>query len=397
MATGEMAQYDSIVIGAGIIGSATAYSLARRGCCTLLLEQFALPHSRGSSHGQSRIIRKAYPQPYYANMMVEAYEAWGQLEKETHTELIKQTGLLVFGDAAIDYTRQVERSLASLNTPYRRYSTTELREKFPMFRFDPGQVGVYDQQAGLIRADRAILSYQTAFRNNGGTLKEEEVVDSVIPGDIATVKTSKREYTAKSIVITIGAWTAKLSKSLGLRLPLQVIHTRVCYLKQRENVHTVDAGMPCFIYCHTNADAQESLENTYGFPCVEYPNQVKVACHGGQILSDPDFRDISSPLDQTIVQTIEAFAQRHLPGVIPKVGIIEHCMYTLTPDEDFILDVHPRWNNIVIGAGFSGHGFKFAPVVGKVLAELATDRRPSYDLRPFRIDRFGADVTKSQL
>lgn len=374
--------WDTIVIGAGIEGSATAYSLAKAGRKTLVLEQFTLPHSRGSSHGHSRITRKAYAEDFYARMMVEAYDIWKRLENEEKTKFYIQTGLLNIAKSDHHALKETEDSLRAINSKFDRLDSTTLRRRFPTTNFDSSHSAVLDPEGGLLLADKCLRAFQNQFKANGGVIRDGEPVLRIIPSanDQVRVQTRNGEYLARSVVVTAGAWANKILQTVGLQLPLQPQRVVVWYWKQLESGYGSSDGFPTFIYFGGDREV-------YGLPAHEYPGLVKVAYHGGHDLADPDFRD-ASPGDDRFQRHVSQFVGSHLPGLEAKPSIAETCMYTVTPDDNFILDRHPKWKNIVIGAGFSGHGFKFAPIVGKILSELATGKTPAYDLSPFKISRF---------
>ncbi|XP_039364145.1 peroxisomal sarcosine oxidase [Mauremys reevesii] len=374
--------YDTIVVGAGIQGSFTAYHLAKRGGETLLLDQFPLPHSRGSSHGQSRIIRHAYPQEHYAQMMAESYRLWEQLEAEAGTPLYRQTGLLVLGANTNPEFQRCCRTLVKHDVPGELFTTESLHRRFPGIRPYHGEVGVSDHTAGVLSADRALRAVQDGFRRRGGALRDGEKVTDIKPGVVVTVTTSRGVYQAKSLVITAGPWANKLLAPLGLQLPLQTLRINVCYWKETvPGAYGVSANFPCFlVLC--------APPHIYGLPSNEYPGLVKICYHSGSP-ADPEERD-QPPEASALpdIQILQDFVSKYLPGLVPEPAVVEHCMYTNTPDEDFVLDRHPKFSNIIIGAGFSGHGFKLAPVVGKLLCQLSVGEEPSYALEPFRIHRF---------
>ncbi|XP_067422010.1 peroxisomal sarcosine oxidase [Emydura macquarii macquarii] len=379
--------HDTIVVGAGIQGSFTAYHLAKRGRATLLLEQFPLPHSRGSSHGQSRIIRSAYPQPHYAQMMAESYRLWERLEAEAGTQLYRQTGLLVLGPGTDPEFQQCCRTLAQHRVPGQLFTAESLQRRFPGIRPYCGEAAVSDHTAGILYADRALRAVQDGFRRCGGDLRDGEKVTDITPGVVVTVTTSRGVYRAKTLVITAGPWANKLLAPLGLRLPLQTLRINVCYWKEKvPGAYGVSAHFPCFLAMRAN----QAPHHIYGLPSSEYPGLMKVCYHSGT-LADPEERD--RPAEAAALPDIQIlcdFVSEYLPGLVPEPAVVERCMYTNTPDGDFVLDRHPTFSNIVIGAGFSGHGFKLAPVVGKLLCELSLGEAPSYALEPFRSCRFPA-------
>ncbi|XP_019366858.1 PREDICTED: peroxisomal sarcosine oxidase [Gavialis gangeticus] len=377
--------YDAIVVGAGIQGSFAAYHLAKRGRRALLLEQFPLPHSRGSSHGQSRIIRSTYPQPHYTRAMPECYRLWARLEAEAGVQLYRQTGLLVLGAEGSPAFGACLQSLAQHGVPRELLSAQELPRRFPGLRAYRGETAVFEPSAGVLRADKALRAVQDLFLQAGGALRDSEKVVAIEPGPVVTVRTSAGVHRAGSLVIAAGPWTNKLLAPLGLQLPLQPLRVSVCYWKEKvPGTYGSPAGFPCFLSLSTS----QAPHDIYGLPASEYPGMVKVCYHHGCPV-DPDERD-REPKGSALpdIQILRGFVGRYLPGLEPEPAVVESCMYTITPDEDFVLDRHPQFSNIVIGAGFSGHGFKLAPVVGKVLCELSLGQAPSCDVEPFRIQRF---------
>ncbi|EAW51168.1 pipecolic acid oxidase, isoform CRA_a [Homo sapiens] len=375
--------WDAIVIGAGIQGCFTAYHLAKHRKRILLLEQFFLPHSRGSSHGQSRIIRKAYLEDFYTRMMHECYQIWAQLEHEAGTQLHRQTGLLLLGMKENQELKTIQANLSRQRVEHQCLSSEELKQRFPNIRLPRGEVGLLDNSGGVIYAYKALRALQDAIRQLGGIVRDGEKVVEINPGLLVTVKTTSRSYQAKSLVITAGPWTNQLLRPLGIEMPLQTLRINVCYWREMvPGSYGVSQAFPCFLWLGL------CPHHIYGLPTGEYPGLMKVSYHHGNH-ADPEERDCpTARTDIGDVQILSSFVRDHLPDLKPEPAVIESCMYTNTPDEQFILDRHPKYDNIVIGAGFSGHGFKLAPVVGKILYELSMKLTPSYDLAPFRISRF---------
>ncbi|XP_004707382.1 peroxisomal sarcosine oxidase [Echinops telfairi] len=376
---------DAIVTGAGIQGCFTAYHLAQRGKRVLLLEQFLLPHSRGSSHGQSRIIRRAYCEDFYTHMMEECYQIWARLEQEAGTQLHRETGLLLLGLKEHPEFRAFQATLSKHGVAHQHLPSEELKQRFPNIRLSGGESGLLDKSGGVLYADKALRALQDAVRQLGGMVHDGEKVMEITPGLPVTVKTTSRSYQAKSLVITAGPWTNRLLAPLGIQLPLQTLRINVCYWREKvPGSYGVAQAFPCFL----GLGLDQAPHHIYGLPAGEYPGMMKVCYHHGNN-ADPEERDCPSALsDSQDIQILGRFVRDHLPDLEPTPAITERCMYTNTPDEHFILDRHPKYDNIVIGAGFSGHGFKLSPVVGKILCELSMKSTPSYDLTPFRINRF---------
>ncbi|KAG5278788.1 hypothetical protein AALO_G00102780 [Alosa alosa] len=374
--------YDCIVIGAGIQGSCTAYYHAKNNKKTLLLEQFILPHSRGSSHGQTRIIRKAYPQDFYVRMMEDSYKLWAELEKEAGVKLYRRTGLLVMGAENGQQYPRVKDVLLRNRVPTVVLKREEFSQHVPNFNLSSGDGALVDTTAGVLYADKALASIQRLFQSLGGVIKDGQKVTGITPGAVATVTTVSGAYQARSLVITAGPWANTLLSLTGLGLPLQVVKINVCYWQEKvPGSYDVQKRFPCFI----QLESQEADQHIYGLPSNEYPGLMKVCYHIGKE-TDPDERDRQT--DQSDIAILQRFIARCMPGLVPVPAVVESCMYTLTPDSDFVLDHHPTYRNIVIGAGFSGHGFKFGPVIGKILYELSTGQLPSHDVSPFKISRF---------
>ncbi|CAL8360195.1 unnamed protein product [Merluccius merluccius] len=373
--------YDCIVIGAGVQGSFSAYELAKRGRRTLLLEQFVLPHSRGSSHGQTRIIRKAYDQDYYTVMMDESYRLWSQLEEEAGVKLCRQTGLLVMGPENGTY-QVLKNTLQRNGVPMVILQPEEFSKHIPHVNLADGDAALVDITAGVLYADRALRAVQGQFQKLGGIITDGQKVTDIRPGDLVTVMTSGGVYRAKNLVVTAGCWTNTLLSYIGLQLPLKVLKINVYYWKEKDpGCYSLQNRFPCFL----QIECPEAEHLIYGLPSNEYPGLMKVCYHMGSE-TKPDERDRQT--DKSDGDILKRYLTRCFPGLVPEPAVVESCLYTVTPDEHFVLDCHPVHNNIVIGAGFSGHGFKFGPLIGKLLCELSLGEVPSYDLSPFRIRRF---------
>ncbi|XP_039174970.1 peroxisomal sarcosine oxidase [Crotalus tigris] len=392
-AGGDGRPFDALVLGAGIQGSCAAYQLARRRLKTLLLDQFPLPHTRGSSHGQSRISRSAYPQDIYLALMAEAKRLWAQLEAEAGAQLHRPNLALVVGHPENPEFQSYRQTMERHCLPSNLLSPQQLAERFPGIHPYGEEMAMTDPTAGVLYASKALRAVQDLFQRHEGVLRDGEKVLQILPGSVVTVKTDRGKYRAKRLVVTAGAWTNQLLAPLGLQLPLQPLRVRVCYLRAKVPGPRGLPGLPpCFLGVGLNRDDH----HFYGLRTGEYPDLIKVCYHHGSPV-DPDNPDqhggVSAPVSD--LQHLQDFVSKYLPGLDPEPAVQEWCLYTNTPDGDFILDRHPRFENIVIGAGFSGHGFKFAPVVGKILCELSLGEPPTHDLTPFRLSRFQGPLKAS--
>ncbi|XP_038056382.1 peroxisomal sarcosine oxidase-like [Patiria miniata] len=371
--------YDCVVVGAGIEGSSTAYHLAKKGQDTLLLEQFPLGHSRGSSCGHSRITRYAYAQEHFARMMPECFKIWAELENQTNTRLYRKDGLLAFAEPPYKSLDNMQRSLDSINHTYTLLTGPEINQKYPGIEVSDDTRGLIEHDGGVLLADKCLQAMQKQFQHYGGTIHDSEQVLQILPGTTPIIVTNRAHYRCKSVVLTPGPWASKILRPLGLDPPLKPWRLDVCYWKPKKP-GTFD-DMPAVI-TYTKG------HNTYALPSEEYPGLIKLCDHTEHKVCDPDKRDVPAADRHVNMEKVRSFARQYFPGLEDVPVVVETCMYTFTPDESFFLDTHPNYHNIVIGCGFSGHGFKLAPVVGKVLSELATQTKPSYDLSPFRLGRF---------
>lgn len=358
-----MATYDAIVIGVGGMGSAACFHLARRGARVLGLEQFTEAHDRGSSHGQSRIIRKAYfEHPDYVPLLHRAYELWGELEEETGVRLFEHCGLLLGGPADGPLMRGCRTAAAEHGLNLERVPPRDVAARFPGFRADDGLDVLFERDAGFLRVEECVRAHVRRAIDCGADLQWNVGVRSwAARGGSVAVQTDHGEFAAGRLVICAGAWTARLLAALDL--PLEVRRKVMLWVRAAPE-HRLDRGCPVFGF-------ETEFGFLYGFPAGDR-GEMKVANHsGGEPVENPASPDRSlHPLDGAFLAPL---ALRHLAGM--GTEIIRHavCMYTMTPDEHFLIDRMPGRDSVVVAAGFSGHGFKFAPVVGAALADLALD------------------------
>ncbi|XP_059370357.1 peroxisomal sarcosine oxidase isoform X2 [Carassius carassius] len=267
--------FDCIVIGAGIQGSCTAYQLAKNKQKTLLLEQFVLPHSRGSSHGQTRIIRKSYEEDFYVQMMHESYELWAQLEREAGVELHRRTGLLVMGPENGEGFSRLKATMQKHKIPTVFLEKQEFSQHIPNVNLAEGNGALIDTFAGVLYADRALRAVQRLFQSCGGVIKDGEKVIDISPGAEVTVTTGSGVYRGRSLVISAGPWANTLLTHTGLQLPLKVVKINVCYWKEKiPGTYSVGQSFPCFI----EMEPKEGEYDIYGLPSNEYPGLMKCAC-----------------------------------------------------------------------------------------------------------------------
>jgi sarcosine oxidase/L-pipecolate oxidase len=389
MAASSNLVFDFTVVGAGVEGSATAYQLSKMvpGKRIALVEQFTVGHTRGSSTGGSRITRNAYNKSFYTAMMKECFSLWGELELESGREIYIPTGGLYFGPETSRTLWSVADSLKKQGVPHEVIDAEEANKRVPLLNLPPSYKCVMEKDAGVLKPPDALKAFQEQFVKNGGVLLENCKVEKIVPGTSVKLYTSKGVITTRHLIITAGTWTAKLLEPTGLSLPLKVWRPNVLYWTVGDEKLASPDLLPVFNFYRDDG----SEYDMYGLPICEYPGLVKICQHEG-VEVDPDNRDLVP--GAASVPAVTEFIRKHFRSVAAQPSVVETCLFTITPDHGYIMDRHPRHPNIIIGAGFSGHGFKLSPVVGKILSELVLDLPPSYDMKPYCINRF---FTKAKL
>lgn len=374
----DRTNFDIIVLGVGGMGSATCRELAARGISVLGLDQFPLVHDRGSSHGESRIIRKAYfEHPNYVPLLHRAYEKWHELEQATGRELFLPTGLVLSGPQNGETIRGARESAAQHQLTIENYTTDEGRRRFPGLHFPDDHDVVFEPGAGTLKVDDCVRAHVDEAIRLGATLRgDEPVIDWTSDRNEVRVTTSIRTYTAKKLIISAGAWANNNLPNLGKRF--RVLRKFVGWFPTQSNAYRAADGMPTYFF--------ELPHGTfYGFPSFD-GQTVKVAEHsGGEEVTNPANVDRSlRPDDST---RLEAFLSHFLPDVTPKITRHSVCLYTMTTDQHFVIDTLPHDQNVIFAAGFSGHGFKFCPVIGEILADIAEHGKTEHPIRFLRFDR----------
>ena len=372
--------YDVIVLGVGGMGSAAAFELARRGRRVLGLEQFPLAHDRGSSHGLTRIIRKAYfEHPGYVPLLRRAYERWYDLEQRQGRRLFVECGCLSLGRPETELVAGVRRAAREHNLPVEEFSAADLRRRFPAFRFGEDCVGVLERDAGFLMVEDCVTAHAEEARRLGADLRAGDVVQSWdASGSGVVVHTEGGNFAADRLVITAGAWASRALADLGL--PLTVRRKVLCWHATSDDSLFRRDRFPVYM-----AEVPEGF--FYGFPVID-GNGHKLARHdGGAEVGDPSTLDRTlSPADQA---ECRPFLDRYLPAASGPLRFGRVCMYTMTPDQHFAIGLHPHHPQVAIAAGFSGHGFKFSSAVGEILADLAEKGSTPLPIEMFRLGRFG--------
>lgn len=382
--------YDTIVIGLGGMGSATAYQLALRGRKVLGLEQYGPAHAEGSSHGSSRIIRQAYfEDPSYVPLLLRAYELWEQLERETGKELMTLTGGLMVGAPDGGLVSGSVRSAEEHGLPYEMLDAADLHRRFPAFDPDPETVALYEERAGFVRPEASVSAHLDRATALGADLRfGEPVVSWEDSEDRVIVETGAGTYEAGSMVLSVGAWASRLLPDL--RLPLEVTRQVMYWFEpERKRRLFLPPLFPIFIW------EPEDGNMFYGFPAQDGETGVKAAFFRADgVPCAPETIDREVGDEET--DFLQGYLSRYVPAMSGELLDARTCMYTNTPDQHFIVSQHPEHPRVSIAAGFSGHGYKFCSVMGEVLADLATEGETRHPISLFSPERLSSSTPREQ-
>lgn len=379
------ATYDVIIVGAGAMGSAAAYHLAKAGQRVLLLEQFEIDHQYGSSYGYSRIIRYSYDYPIYVELAKNTYPLWAQLEAEAGETLHVNTGGLDFGPAGDPRLMATVSAIRATGVPHEMLTPREAEYRFPQYRFEDDFTIMYQPDSGILKPSKCVLAHIRLAKHYGATIRDQTPVTGfTIHADSADVHTAGETFSAGRLIITAGGWAGKLLSGIGLDLPLSVMRCQEVYFEPTQNPADYDAArMPVFIF-HTPKYGEFI---PYGLPSID-GSGVKAGFHGGPRYQHPS--EINYAPDTEMAEQVRRYTKRHIPGISGgKLLQARVCLYTMTPDEHFIIDKHPAYSHVAIGSPCSGHGFKFSTMIGKILGDLVTQGSTDQDISLFNIERFG--------
>ncbi|MDL5159807.1 N-methyl-L-tryptophan oxidase [Actinomycetospora termitidis] len=380
-----MDTHRAIVIGCGGLGSAALYRLATElGPGVLGLEQFELGHSRGASQDHSRIIRLAQHQPQYAALASAAYKAWDEVENESLQQIVTRTGGLVIEDrAARQGTATGSRNIEGYTAMFDRFGyayelldADELVARWPQFSASGDVQALYQPESGIVDAARANAVHLALARAHGATVRANTPVRAIRPdGEGVEVVTDERTYRADRVVVAADAWTNQVIAGAGLQLPLTVLREQVTYYSTPHLAEFAPSRFPVFMW--------HGAHNFYGFP-VYGEVATKLGQHMGGEETTADGRSFVP--DDVRRERYAAFLDAHVPRFLGPELYSKTCLYTVPPDQNFILDRLPEHPQIVVANG-AGHAYKFAALIGSLLADLALDRAPAHPIDAFAIDR----------
>ena len=380
---GVRTTYEYIVVGCGGIGSAAAYWLSRQagGQEVLALEQFALGHDRGGSEDHSRIIRLSYHAPEYTVLTPHTYEAWSEVEEESGAQLLFKTGgldLEPLPDGEPRYINQYAGAMRAAGIPYEEFSAQEVMERFPQFMLDDNVRALYQGEAGLVDAGRANATHVALARARGATILEHTPVLGVrASSDGVEVETDKNTFSGRRLIVAAGAWTNEVLRHVGVELPITCTQEQVTYFKAPNLEEFSPERFPVWIW-------HGGLRSTfYGVPVYGAPGTKAGQDVGGDVVTaqtrtfEPNGR---------VLANLRGFLELHIPGSLGPELYTKTCLYDMPPDREFVLGALPDTPQISAFVG-AGHGFKFASLVGRILAELALYGETQYPIEAFRVDR----------
>lgn len=369
--------YEYIVVGLGGIGSAAAYRLARRaGSDVLGLEQFELGHDNGASQDHSRIVRLSYHAPAYVRLAKGAFAAWRDLEEDSGRDLLVTTGGLDLSPAGTGEDLSIyTSSLEEEAVPFELMDAYEVMRRWPQFRLSEDVTGLFQEDAGIAPAALCNATHAELARRHGATLLERKPVTSIAVSDgELEVAAGDTRFRGRKLILAADAWTNEVLAPLGARLPLRVTQEQVTYFRAPSDEFGPERmpvwiwlGDPCF----------------YGIPVFgEAGIKIGQDVGGAEVTA----RSRTFDIDEAALKRVAGFASEHLPGAAGDIIRTKTCLYTMPPDRDFVLDQVPGRPGVYVAQG-AAHGYKFAAVFGKILAELAVDGRTEHDLSPFGFDR----------
>ena len=367
------------ILGVGGVGAMAAWQIAKAGHEVLAFEQFRLDHDQGSSYGDSRIVRRVYPDSLYTALMSESYALWDSLMTEAHdSTLFIRAGGIFCGDINHPDVVSAQTALKHSNVPFEVLGAKDCARRFPAFALRSSEVAVYEPSMGYARASKCVRAAANLARKHGATIREETIVSEVeVVGNekICLTLSTGEKVEADRLVITMGGWVKNFLGKYGVFLPLSVTRQYYAHLQPSVNAFGFEPGrFPVWI------DAQA---NAYGFPHLGDIPGVKIGIHDHGVVSDPENvkRNFLAEDRENILQ----YSRQRFPWLSEEFVYEKTCLYTNTPDENFIIDSIPNLPNSFVISSCSGHGFKFTPLMGQIALHLVTETPFSYDLSRFQI------------
>lgn len=372
--------FSVIVVGAGSMGMATGYYLGKKGIDTLLIDAYDPPHGMGSHHGETRLIRHAPNEGgQYVPLVSRAQELWYELEGESNRRLFHPTGTLIVGEENASFVKDTIAVANQFSLSMEKLNASDIESRWPQFSIPDHFTGFFESSSGLLLNEEAILAYKKLSDSYQVTMQPNTKVTSVKPFvDGVVVETDNKTFYADKVIVSAGAWTGNLLRDLGL--PLQTVRKTFGWFETNDKSFQPPM-LPCFYFGFEN-------QKYYGFPGIK-GSGVKVGRNDSERNIDPDLMKQDFGKYTSDEKDLKYFTKKFLPGAADKFKRGKSCMITKTPDKNFIIDMHPQFENVVIAGGFSGHGFKYSSVIGEILSQLVTNGETPHDISSFSVSRKG--------
>lgn len=372
--------YDVVIIGAGSMGMAAGYYLSKQGKSVALIDAHDPPHTEGSHHGETRVIRHAYGEgETYVPLALRSQQLWDELEQESKMDLFEKTGVLNIGTKDSEFLSNVIQSAETFDLSVDILTAEEINGRWPGYQLPPHLMGCYEKNSGLLWSEKAISAFRLGAVQYGAHLYPNTIVKAIDPADDeVTVQLKRQALTGKQLIITAGKGTNDITKLIGQTLPLTPVRKTFTWFHSSESLYSPEV-FPTWSF-------DDGTRTYYGFPSMN-KSGIKIGRHD----SDEDI-PAKHPLEPFGIfaednEETPQFAATHMAEDVQlKEGRV--CVYTNTPDGDFIIDRLPGHSNIIAACGFSGHGFKFSSGIGEILSQMVVDGESEQDISYFQLSRF---------
>lgn len=364
-------KYSVVIVGAGSIGMAAGYYLAKSGIDVLLLDTHNPPHDKGSHHGETRLIRHATGEgPEYVDLALQAQSNWHQLEKESGKTLFTPTGTLMVGESDTPFIQKTIENAEICGADIEEYDADEVMVRWPGFDLPGHFKGYYERSSGALLSDQCILAYrQELLKYNAEIVTNSKVIKLDFHENGVEIETTKDTFYADQVIIAAGARIGEILSSL--KLPIQTVRKTLGWYSANNSLYK-HPYLPSFYFSYKG-------HKYYGFPDIT-GNGIKIGRNNSERDINPDSLEQDFGRYESDKQELNKFIERFLPGVSGQFNYGRTCMITKTPDKHFIIDRHPENCRVMIAGGFSGHGFKYASIIGEILSQMIINRETKYYL-----------------